>query len=52
MKQSKPPKTVFNGVILLCIALGLGILRAIIGIIVTIIALFFILQDKSSKWFE
>ena len=121
-----PPKNVFNGVILLCIALGLGILRAIIGIplleepiailiaaiiavplfllavfliykiyngknwaritflvlfiigiilniddmilwlfvvpilfvlyiieiIVTIIALFFILQDKSSKWFE
>ena len=27
-----PPKNVFNGVILLCIALGLGILRAIIGI--------------------
>jgi hypothetical protein len=126
MKQNKPPKNVFNGVVLLFIALGLGILRAIIGIpmleepiailitaiiavpfilleafliymiyggkdwaritflvlfivgiildienmiiwffavpilfvlciieiIVTIIALFFILQDKSSKWFD
>ena len=125
-EQNKPPKNVFSGVVLLVIALGLGILRGIIGIpmleeptairiaaiiavpfilltvfliymiykgkdwaritllllfivgiilniedmilwffavpilfvlyiieiVVTIIAFFFILQDKSSKWFE
>ena len=32
MKQNKPPKNVFSGVVLLVIALGLGILRGIIGI--------------------
>ena len=31
-EQNKPPKNVFSGVVLLVIALGLGILRGIIGI--------------------